>query len=169
MAATFLVASLLTARLLARHGSNVLVAGALLQALGLAAVAVTLLMRWPDVDALVLAPGMIVAGFGQGLLMSPLFGFILAGVPAERAGVGTGILTTTQQTALALGVATLGTLFLSLSNADGFGVRDGFVVVLAIQIVIALVVAAASRALPRPPAAPATQRAPEQVPIGEAA
>jgi EmrB/QacA subfamily drug resistance transporter len=169
MALTFLVASLLTARLLGRHGSNVLVAGAILQGIGLAGLAATLIMRWPDVDPLVLAPAMLVAGFGQGLLMSPLFGFILAGVPAERAGVGTGILTTTQQTALALGVATLGTLFLSVSGADGFGVRDGFIVVLAIQIAIAVVVAVGSRGLPRPASAPAAAPAREPLPIEEAA
>jgi hypothetical protein len=89
-----------------------------------------------------------VAGIGQGFVMSPLFGFVLAGVPAGRAGVGSGILTTTQQTALALGVATLGSLFLSLSHPAALGTRDAFVVVLAVQVAIAALVAIGSRALP---------------------
>ena len=38
---------------------------------------------------------------------------------------------TTQQSALALGVATLGSLFLSLSAPGSLGMRDAFVVVLA--------------------------------------
>jgi hypothetical protein len=126
----------------------VLAAGGLLQAAGLTALAVTLLVLWPDVDAANLAPAMTVAGIGQGFVMSPLFGFVLAGVPAARAGVGSGILTTTQQTALALGVATLGSLFLSLSHASAIGTRDAFVVVLAVQVAVAGIVAVASRTLP---------------------
>jgi hypothetical protein len=57
------------------------------------------------------------------------------------------VLTTTQQTALALGVATLGSLFLALA-ADGTGVRTAFVVVLAVQVVVAMGVAAGARRLP---------------------
>ena len=63
------------------------------------------------------------------------------------AGAGTGMLTTTQQTALALGVATLGSLFLALAG-DGTGVRTAFVVVLAVQVLVAVGVAAGARGLP---------------------
>jgi hypothetical protein len=80
--------------------------------------------------------------------MSPLFRVVLAEVPPGRAGVASGVLTTTQQTALTLGVATLGTLYLSLSAAPGWGVRDAFVAVLAVQITVAGVFAAVSRRLP---------------------
>ncbi len=172
MALSFLVASLVTPGLLARYGRLVLVAGALLQGLGLGGLAATLLLRWPDIDPLVLAPAMLVAGFGQGLVMSPLFGVVLAGVPPARAGVGSGILTTTQQTSLALGVAALGSLFLSLSSADSLGVKDGFVTVLAVQIVIACFVAVASFALPHRGSAPAPAddaRQPVRIPAEEAA
>jgi len=150
MAAAFLVASLGTARLVARYGRSVLAVGGVLQGLGLTGLPATLLASWPHVDPLDLAPAMIVAGIGQGLVMPPLFAFALAGVPAARAGVGSGVLTTTQQSALALGVATLGSLFLSLSSAHSLGTRDAFVVVLAVQVVVAVGVAAGSRALPRP-------------------
>jgi EmrB/QacA subfamily drug resistance transporter len=149
MALAFLVATLLTARLVARYGRNVLGVGALLQGTGLTALAVTLFAAWPHVSPLNLAPAMIVAGFGQGLVMPPLFGLVLSGVPAERAGVGSGVLTTTQQSALALGVATLGSLFISLSAAHSLGVRDAFVVVLAVQTVVAAGVAVGSRVLPQ--------------------
>ena len=102
-------------------------------------------------EAVNLAPAMIVAGLGQGLMMSPLFAFVLAGVPAERAGVGSGILVTTQQSALALGVAALGSLFVSLSAADSLGMRAAFAVVLGVQVVIALAVSAGATTLPAPP------------------
>jgi hypothetical protein len=64
------------------------------------------------------------------------------------------VLTTTQQTALALGVATLGSLFIALAG-DGVGMRDGFITVVGIQLVIAIGLALGARRLPgaRHPAA----------------
>lgn len=53
--------------------------------------------------------------------MSPLFRIALAEVPTTRAGVGGGVLMTIHQTALALGVATLGILFLPLSALPEWG------------------------------------------------
>jgi EmrB/QacA subfamily drug resistance transporter len=147
MAAAFLLASLSTSRLLARYGARVLAAGGALQAAGLVVMAVTVCLGWPHLSVLALAPAMVIAGAGQGLVMSPLFGVVLSEVPQNAAGAGSGVLTTTQQTALALGVATLGSLFLTLAG-DGVGVRTGFVVVLAIQVVIAVAVAAGARGLP---------------------
>jgi hypothetical protein len=52
-----------------------------------------------------------------------------------------------QQVALALGVATLGSLFISLA-ADGTGMRDGFLTVVAVQVVIGLGLALGARRLP---------------------
>jgi hypothetical protein len=153
MAVSFLAASLASAALTARLGRDVIAVGALMQALGLVALGATLWSDWPNVDALTLALPMVVAGFGQGLMLSPLFGFVLAGVPAHRAGVGSGVLTTTAQSAQAIGVGTLGSLFLSLSAADSLGMRDAFVIVLTLQITMAVAVIAATRGLPDPAAA----------------
>ncbi|HXW47572.1 MAG TPA: MFS transporter [Streptosporangiaceae bacterium] len=147
MAAAFLLASLSTSRLLARYGAKVLAAGGLLQATGLTILAITVYLGWHGLSLLSLAPGMVIAGFGQGLLMSPLFGVVLSDVPAAAAGAGSGVLTTTQQSALALGVATLGSMFLTMAG-DGVGVRTGFIWVLAIQVLIAVGVAAGARGLP---------------------
>jgi EmrB/QacA subfamily drug resistance transporter len=147
MGVAFLLASLSTPRLLARFGSRVLAAGGLLQAAGLIVVGVTVYLGWPQLALAELLPGMVIAGFGQGLVMSPLFGVVLSQVPPAAAGAGAGVLTTTQQTALALGVATLGSMFLSLAD-DGAGVRTGFVAVLAVQVLVAFGVAAGARRLP---------------------
>ena len=159
MAATFLLASLSTSRLLARFGAKVLFAGGLLQAAGLVILALTVYLGWPHLAVADLAPGLAVAGLGQGLVMSPLFGIVLSDVPSALAGAGAGVLTTTQQSALALGVATLGGLFLALAG-DGTGISTAFIVVLAVQVVIAVGVAAGARRLPgwrrsRPELAPA--------------
>ena len=94
-------------------------------------------------------------------MLSLLFGFVLVGVPAHRAGVGSGILTTTAQSAQAIGVGTLGSLFLSFSAAGSLGMRDAFVIVLTLQISMALVVIAATRGLPDPAAARAEAEAAE--------
>jgi MFS family permease len=147
MAATFLLASLSTSRLLARYGAKVLSAGGLLQAIGLVILGLTVSMAWPHLAVIDLAPGLAVAGLGQGLVMSPLFGIVLSEVPAVIAGAGSGVLTTTQQSALALGVATLGSLFLALAG-DGTGISSAFIVVLAVQVVVAVGVAAGARRLP---------------------
>ena len=146
----FLGASLATARLTARFGSRVLSVGAVLQGVGLLGLAATFLAAWPNIDPLNLAPAMAVVGLGQGLVVSPLFGFVLAGVPAERAGVGSGVVSTTMQASLALGVASLGSLFLSLSATGSLGYRDAFVTVLLVQTVVAAVVAVAGWTLTRP-------------------
>ncbi len=57
------------------------------------------------------------------------------------------MLTTTQQTALALGVATLGSLFLTLARRRCRRAH-GFIAVLAIQVVVAVAVAIGARGLP---------------------
>jgi MFS family permease len=147
MAAAFLLASLATSRLLRRFGAKVLAAGAIGQVAGLIILGVTVLAAWPHVPVLALAPGMAVAGLGQGLVMSPLFGVVLSEVPPASAGAASGVLTTTQQTALALGVATLGSLFITLAG-DGVGMRDGFLAVVAAQVVIGLGLALGARRLP---------------------
>jgi EmrB/QacA subfamily drug resistance transporter len=147
MAAAFLFASLSTSRLLARYGAKVLAAGGLLQAAGLVVLAATVYFGWSGLSVAMLAPGLAIAGLGQGLVMSPLFGVVLSEVPPTAAGAGSGVLTTTQQTALALGVATLGSMFLTLAS-DGTGARTGFIAVLAIQLAIAFAVAGGARRLP---------------------
>jgi len=141
MAVAFLAGSLVSARLVARFGRSVLTAGVLLQMAGLCTMALVADRVWPHLDWLTLAPGSIVAGFGQALAMSTLLRVVLAQVPLERAGVGGGVLATTQQVSLALGVAVLGSLFLAVADTDP---RRALVVVLALQSVLAVVIALTS-------------------------
>ncbi len=67
----------------------------------------------------------MVIGFGQGLVMIPVFGVVLAGVPTDRAGVASGVLTTTQQATIAVGVAALGTLFFRVASPGVAAARRG--------------------------------------------
>jgi hypothetical protein len=70
-------------------------------------------------------------------------------VPVAEAGVGSGVFTTTQQIALALGVASLGTLFVTLSPASRLGALHAGMIILGVQSVIAVGIATASRRLGR--------------------
>jgi MFS family permease len=147
MAVAFLVASLIAPRLVPRLGRYVVTSGLTLQAIGLLAVAATVLLGWPHLGPLGLLPGTAVLGFGQGLAMTTLFRIVLSEVPADRAGVGSGVMVTTQQSSLALGVATLGTLFLSL--AGSMGMRDALATVILVQVAGGVAAVALSTRLPR--------------------
>lgn len=72
---------------------------------------------------------------------------VLSEVPPARAGVGGGVMVTTQQSALALGVATLGTLFLSL--VPHTGMRDALLWTLTAQLTGVLLTGVLSLRLPR--------------------
>ncbi len=148
MAVAFLVASLLSPRLVTQYGRPVLASGAVIQAAGLLTMVGTVLLAWPDVNPVDLAPAMAIVGFGQGLMMPSLFRIILADVPPALAGVGGGVMVTIQQSALALGVATLGSLFLSFP-VTSHGAEYGFVTLLCINSVVAIGFAVATRLLPR--------------------
>ena len=119
MALVFLATSLSVARLLTRFGRRVLVAGGLIDAAGMVVLGVGLSASWPHPSGLALVPGMMIIGLGQGLLMSPIFGVLLSDVPAHLAGAGSGVTATMQQSSLALGVATVGSAYLTLTGHIG--------------------------------------------------
>lgn len=147
MAVAFLAASLVSSRLVARFGQRVVTTGAAIQLVGVGMIVLATLAAWPDLRILELTPGMVIAGFGQGLAMTTVFRVILSRVPPERAGVGSGVLITTQQVSLAAGVAILGSLYLWLAETN---LRDAFVMVMVIQMLVAIGIVIAGRKLPDP-------------------
>ncbi|MFV8184451.1 MULTISPECIES: MFS transporter [unclassified Streptomyces] len=125
-------ASVLAPRLVRRCGGRAVTVSAVVHLAGLAVVAGTALaVPWPGPNPLLLAPGFALCGVAQGLQLPLYYRILLAAVPAERAGAGSGLAATLQQSCLAVGVATLGSLFLSLT--PGLGMRDALVVVLGVQ------------------------------------
>lgn len=123
MAAAFFVASLAGPRLILRYGSRVVTAGGLIQAVGVLVLALTVWREWSGLGMLGLMPGVAIAGFGQGLQLPVLFRIVLSDVPAARAGVGGGVMTTTQQAALALGWPRSARCSSPWSRARGCGTR----------------------------------------------
>ncbi|WP_371656946.1 MULTISPECIES: MFS transporter [unclassified Streptomyces] len=147
MAVAFFAASLAGPRLIGRYGSRVVTAGGLIQGLGITVLVLTVWQDWSGLGIAELAPGVALAGLGQGLQLPVLFRIVLSDVPTDRAGVGSGVLVTTQQSALALGVATLGSLFLSL--ASSMGTRDALVVTLLVQLAAVVLTVLLSLRLPK--------------------
>jgi MFS family permease len=142
MSVAFLVASIVSGRLLPRFGVAVLTAGAVLGAAGFALFAVALRGVGPQdsfgaADVLL---AMVVLGLGFGLLWSPLVGVILSQVPAASAGLGGGVFLTVMQAGLGLGSAVVGAVYL------GWG-ADGFTRTTALLAVVMLAVAGLTRAL----------------------
>jgi MFS family permease len=148
LAGAFCVASLITTKAVERYGRLVITGGAAIQAVGYAALIAVVAAGWPHPSIIAAVPALLIAGFGQGLVVSPLFRTILADVPPQRAGAGAGVLTTAQQTALGLGVAVIGSLFSALNSP--FGVEGSSLVVLGIVAAAAAFVSVASRGLPSP-------------------
>ncbi|MFG3590601.1 MFS transporter [Streptomyces sp. NPDC047990] len=147
-AVMLLAGSLFVSRAIDRFGRRTLAAGALTQAVGLGVLIATVGSLWPDVPLPALVPGLALAGLGQAFVFGSLFRLVLADVPIRLAGVGGGVFNTMQQGGLALGVASLGTLYLGLAGGGPDGVRTAFVVVVGIHAAVALAVSVGSRAMP---------------------
>ena len=148
MAVPFLIASLYLPRLVTRLGArNVTTLGAVTLAVGLSGLIATVSLLWPHVGLLIMAPSLAVIGTGQALVFGSLFRLILAEVPEHHAGTGSGVLVTVQQAGLALGVATLGTLYIALNS---HGTAGAFAITTGIQVLIAAAIATGARRMPSP-------------------
>lgn len=101
-----------------RFGRMVLMAGALLNAAGFAAYIWVGARYGPEIGSWDMVVPLAVAGFGFGLVVAPMVDLILSDVPVRDAGSASGVLSTTQQVGMALGVALVGVLFFSLLEND---------------------------------------------------
>jgi MFS family permease len=146
MALLFFAGSVLAPRLITRFGRAALAAGAVVQLAGLAWLVAVLITDWPHVGLWSMAAPLALAGAGQSMLFAGLFRSVLADVPAHLGGIGGGILITLQQGGLALGVATLGTLYIGLAPHS---VPHAFATVEYVHIGIVAFLAVGAAALPR--------------------
>ncbi|BEP13417.1 MFS transporter [Acidothermaceae bacterium B102] len=120
----FGVAALISKNLVGRYGSNVVTAGVLTTAVGLALLLAQLAERGTSFTAIDTLPAMLLVGVGNGFTITTLVGVVLSQVPPARGGVASGMLVTAQQFAGAVGVAGLGTLFFGVLGTTG--TRVGF-------------------------------------------
>ncbi len=96
-----------------------------------------------------LIPAQLLLGAGIGMLISPLFDFILAAVGDHEVGSASGVLNAVQQLASAIGIAAIGTVFFSTLGRSGFVAAISRCLMIELGIAAVLVVLAF--ALPRRP------------------
>ena len=160
----FAVTSLLARPLIARHGAKV-VTVALVVALGaLSAMLLVIDQSGTATDAVRLAPIFLAVGIGNGLLIPALIGVSLTDVPPQKAGAAAGTLATSQQFAIAAGIAVLSEIFFAALDTPpteaSYITAIKYVTVLDIALLIAAFFA--SLLLPRlkaQPVAPAASAA----------
>ncbi len=110
----FGVASVVVPRLPAAWSRRVVIGGLVVCAVGYGAVGTVVSGGWRDAAVLSL---LVLAGGGFGAGYGPVIGAAIARVPAEQAQSASGLLNTVIQLSFAIGVATLGSLY--LAGADG--------------------------------------------------
>jgi MFS family permease len=114
-AVAFFVVTLYTPRIAAALGARIVTLGALAQGTGLL-LALVIWLGWPHPSLVLVLVGIAFTGVGAALIGPTLFRTILADVPPAQAGMGSGVLATSQQTATALGATVGGTLYVSLAG-----------------------------------------------------
>lgn len=135
--------------------------GVLLELAGVVGVAV---FSSQESGWLVIAPFLFVYGIGIGLATAQLTGVIMVDVPMEKAGQGSGSQSTVRQIGSALGIAVLGTMLFTGTQAS----LESKLVDLNVpseqsQVLVDAVVDSAGGAIPELPAALVERGIPEQV------
>ena len=100
-----------------RLGGGRLIEGCVMQGVGLASTALLVGMVAQPSMAMMMLP-MAMFGYGQGMVLAPLFSAVLKQVRHAHAGSGAGILTTTQQVANGTGVVLIGAVYFVVQGLD---------------------------------------------------
>ena len=108
-------------RIIKRYGIRSIQIGGLAQALGIAAIMLPVALYWPYLKFYHVAAGMFLIGVGNGLYVPSTYRTILSTIPEHKIGLGSGLITTVQQSALAVGVAALGAVFMGISASASMG------------------------------------------------
>jgi EmrB/QacA subfamily drug resistance transporter len=150
----FAAASLLAPRLTRRHGIAVLRWGAMLNVLGYGALLLLMQFAADRPAILALMPALLVAGIGQGLILTPLLNVILGMLPETHAGMAAGAISTMQQLGGAFGVALMGLALFGSGETHGVmaaaAVLAGFGRAMVLQCAATLVTYALLRRFSRP-------------------
>lgn len=140
-AVAFFVVTLFTPRIAAALGGRIVTLGATIQGVGLLLLALVLWLGWPHPSLVLVLVGIGLFGVGAALTGPTLFRMVLADVPPAQAGMGSGVLVTSQQMATALGATIGGTVFLSLQDGLSTASASALVpVLLACFVAIVLVI-----------------------------
>ncbi len=146
------VGAIVGAALLApKLGRNTLQLGNVLQGAGLLSTLAVLAHTRTHITSWELAAPLLLWGLGLGLVIAPLFDFVLAALNEHEVGSGSGVLNALQQLGTATGVAIIGTVFFATlsSHTDAAGgYVAGFERSLQVGVGIVVLVALLTFALP---------------------
>jgi len=147
----FAASSLAGRRLQARWGTNVITAGTAIALVGIVGLTLVVSEAGLSASAIELSPVLVLIGIGSGLVVPLIVAGVLQSVPGTSAGAASGVLTTTQQFSITLGISAVGTLFFARLASAGMvaAMQAGLVADLAL-VGLALTM---TLLLPRPPAA----------------
>jgi MFS family permease len=106
--------------LIPRLGRGTLQVAAVIMAAGFFWLHQTFASHGLHTSSLDLAFPQLLVGAGIGMLISPLFDFILASVTDDEVGSASGVLNALQQLAGAIGIAVIGTIFFTTLGHAGF-------------------------------------------------
>jgi EmrB/QacA subfamily drug resistance transporter len=152
LALTFIAMTLLGPKVAARLGPRSITLGAGFALLGAVALALIAMHSGSRLTGWDTAPATALIGIGQGLMIPSLMSAVLSHVRPEQAGSAAGVLTTTQQFAIASGVAVIGAVFYEVIG--GSPTRASFVsgltVVAWVDAAILIIAAVLTFLLPRP-------------------
>lgn len=145
--------SIWSGKLAPRFGfRRLLTIGGVVQAALLGITAASVFGQGPDLNPWSLAALLVGVGTGQALMFGPLVGAMIADVPPTTAGAASGVLNTTQQAAMGLGVAVagglLGTMMGTSPAAGGQGYTTALAVCMIVQAGFAITFALCALALP---------------------
>jgi MFS family permease len=144
-AVAFLGVSLFVGRWVSRYGAAVLVVGGIIFAGGLAGLGAVIALTPHGLAAVAVAVPLTVVGVGWAMVLTPVIGYTLAGLPADRAGLAGGVLSTALQVGLAVGASVVGSVLFGVAGArpDAGHWRQATLVALAVEIGLALATALA--------------------------
>jgi predicted MFS family arabinose efflux permease len=141
LAVTYAIASHVAGRFPV-HARMMLIAGGIGLTLGYAAIAGA--YHWLALYPAAFIPGLIWLGIAQGLLFTPLLNTILSNIPAEHAGIASGVASMMQQAGGAFGVAVVGLIFFAaVQGLQGSGIPLAAVYTTAFALALIYNVAAA--------------------------
>ncbi|MET9859111.1 MFS transporter [Streptomyces smyrnaeus] len=153
-ASCFFIVSIWSGKLAPRFGfRRLLTIGGVVQAALLGITAASVLSQGADLNPWSLAALLVGVGTGQALMFGPLVGAMIADVPPTTAGAASGVLNTTQQAAMGLGVAVagglLGTMMGTSPTSGGQAYTTALAVCMIVQAAFAITFALCALALPR--------------------
>lgn len=98
-------------------GRKAIMYGAAIMGLGLGILITTIFTVGTSISSWQIAPGLVVAGVGMGLLFGALYSAVLNGVDTKHAGSASGTLNAVEQVGAAIGVAVIGVIYFGQLSA----------------------------------------------------